>query len=80
MLIDTHAHLTDEKYKDNIDSIIKELDENKVKKVFTVASLSSFIATTVSPFVAVFFLSTIKYANHPIFGYKFLRFFKILVK
>lgn len=37
MLIDTHAHLTDEKYKDNIDNIISNLTENKIEKVFTVA-------------------------------------------
>ena len=37
MLIDTHAHLTDERYKDNLDQLITELYNNKVEKVFTVA-------------------------------------------
>jgi len=37
MLIDTHAHLTDSKYLDSIDAIIKDLDSNGVDKVFTIA-------------------------------------------
>lgn len=37
MLIDTHAHLTDEKFKDIRDQIISKLNENNVEKVFTVA-------------------------------------------
>ena len=37
MLIDTHAHLTDEHYKDNIEEIITKFEENKLEKVFTVA-------------------------------------------
>ncbi|MBE5757794.1 MAG: TatD family deoxyribonuclease [Clostridiales bacterium] len=37
MLIDTHAHLTDEAYKDNVDEIITQLKDNKIEKVFTVA-------------------------------------------
>ena len=37
MLIDTHAHLTDEKYKDNQEEIISKFEENKLEKVFTVA-------------------------------------------
>ena len=37
MLIDTHAHLTDEKYTDNVDEIISKLQENNITKVFTVA-------------------------------------------
>lgn len=48
MLIDTHAHLTDEKYKDNIDSIITNLNENKVEKVFTVAYDKQSIRETFS--------------------------------
>ena len=36
MLIDTHAHLTDEKYSD-IDSLINNLKNDNVEKVFTVA-------------------------------------------
>ena len=37
MLIDTHAHLTDEHYKDTLDNLIASLQDNKVEKVFTVA-------------------------------------------
>ena len=37
MLIDTHAHLTDSKYKDNLDELISSLKDNNVEKVFTVA-------------------------------------------
>ena len=37
MLIDTHAHLTDEKYNDNRDELIRNLSDNNVEKVFTVA-------------------------------------------
>ena len=37
MLIDTHAHLTDEKYDENREEIINQLKENKVEKVFCVA-------------------------------------------
>ena len=58
MLIDTHAHLTDEKYDNDRDLVISSLNENRVEKVFTVASLSSFIATTVSPFLATGVFST----------------------
>ena len=36
MLIDTHAHLTDEKYE-NVDELINNLKTNNVEKVFTVA-------------------------------------------
>ena len=37
MLIDTHAHLTDEKYKDFLEELIKDLPTHNVGKVFTVA-------------------------------------------
>lgn len=37
MIIDTHAHLTDEKYNGCLEEIIKNLHENKIEKVFTVA-------------------------------------------
>jgi TatD DNase family protein len=37
MLIDTHAHLTDERYKDSLDDIINNLKINRIEKVFTVA-------------------------------------------
>ncbi|MGN0961474.1 MAG: TatD family hydrolase [Christensenellales bacterium] len=37
MLIDTHAHLTDEKYNDNREELINSLQDNNVEKVFTVA-------------------------------------------
>ena len=37
MLIDTHAHLNDEKYADNLDELVSQLKDNKVEKVFTVA-------------------------------------------
>lgn len=37
MLIDTHAHLTDEKYDSNREDIINNLVANGVEKVFTVA-------------------------------------------
>lgn len=37
MLIDTHAHLTDEKYLGLKDEIIANLQENKIEKVFCVA-------------------------------------------
>ena len=37
MLIDTHAHLTDEKYDNDRDLVISSLNENRVEKVFTVA-------------------------------------------
>lgn len=36
MLIDTHAHLTSEEYKDYIDSLIKSLKDNNIEKVFTI--------------------------------------------
>lgn len=36
MLIDTHAHLTDEQYE-NVDELINNLKTNNVEKVFTVA-------------------------------------------
>ena len=37
MLIDTHAHLTDEKYDNDRNLVISSLNENRVEKVFTVA-------------------------------------------
>lgn len=37
MLIDTHAHLTDEKFNDIRDELIISLSNNRVEKVFTVA-------------------------------------------
>lgn len=37
MLIDTHAHLTDEKYKDYLDSLISSFNSDNLSKVFTVA-------------------------------------------
>lgn len=37
MLIDTHAHLTDDKYIDNRDKIINNLTNNNIEKVFCVA-------------------------------------------
>lgn len=37
MLIDTHAHLTDEKYDCDRDEVINSLKDNHVEKVFTVA-------------------------------------------
>ena len=47
MLIDTHAHLTDEKFNSNIDAIIKDLDYNGVDKVFTVAYNKETIISSV---------------------------------
>ena len=37
MLIDTHAHLTDEKFEGLTDEIIEKLEENRVEKVFCMA-------------------------------------------
>ena len=37
MLIDTHAHLTDTKYNDTREQMIKDFENNNVEKVFTVA-------------------------------------------
>ncbi len=37
MLIDTHAHLTDDRYSEYLDELIAKLSENSVEKVFTVA-------------------------------------------
>lgn len=37
MLIDTHAHLTDPRYNDDRDAIIKNLTADRVEKVFCVA-------------------------------------------
>lgn len=37
MIIDTHAHLIDEKYTGRLDQLIKDLTDNKIEKVFTVA-------------------------------------------
>lgn len=37
MLIDTHSHLTDEKYNSNQEQIISNLKSNNVEKAFTVA-------------------------------------------
>ena len=37
MLIDTHAHLTDVKYKDFLNTLIEDLPTHNVGKVFTVA-------------------------------------------
>ena len=47
MLLDTHAHLTDEKFNSNIDAIIKDLDYNGVDKVFTVAYNKATIISSV---------------------------------
>lgn len=47
MLIDTHAHLTDEKYNDTRKEIISHLTENKVEKVFTVAYSKDTILSSV---------------------------------
>ena len=38
MLIDTHAHLTDEKFLGLTDDIIKDLENQKVEKVFCMAT------------------------------------------
>ena len=48
MLIDTHAHLTDEKYNNNREEIINNLLDNKVEKVFTVAYNKKSILDAVS--------------------------------
>lgn len=37
MLIDTHAHLIDEKYNGRLEDLINELKDNNIDKVFTVA-------------------------------------------
>ena len=37
MLIDTHAHLNDNKYNENREELISSLFANNVEKVFTVA-------------------------------------------
>lgn len=37
MIIDTHAHLTDEKYDGYLESLIENLPKNNIEKVFTVA-------------------------------------------
>lgn len=37
MLIDTHAHLTDEKFNESREELINALENNRVEKVFTVA-------------------------------------------
>lgn len=37
MLIDSHAHLTDEAYKNNLNELITQLQQNRIEKVFTVA-------------------------------------------
>ena len=37
MLIDTHAHLTDDAYANNREELISNLKDNRVEKVFTVA-------------------------------------------
>ena len=37
MLIDTHAHLIDEKYNGRLEELINELKDNNIDKVFTVA-------------------------------------------
>ena len=37
MIIDTHAHLTDEKYNGRLEELISNLKNNNVEKVFTVA-------------------------------------------
>ncbi|MBQ7351789.1 MAG: TatD family hydrolase [Clostridia bacterium] len=37
MLIDTHAHLTDDKYENTLDSIVQNFENDKIEKVFTVA-------------------------------------------
>lgn len=47
MLIDTHAHLTDEKFNSNIDALIKDLDYNGIDKVFTVAYNKETIISSV---------------------------------
>ena len=43
MLIDTHAHLTDEKYNGSRDELINSLKDNNVEKAFTVAYNSESI-------------------------------------
>lgn len=47
MLIDTHAHLTDEKFDDIRDTLISQLSTNNVEKVFTVAYSKETIVTAV---------------------------------
>jgi len=48
MLIDTHAHLTDEKFDDCRQSIIDELKNNHVEKVFCVAYSKKTISEVVN--------------------------------
>lgn len=48
MLIDTHAHLTDEKYDGIREDLISKLVENKVDKVFTVAYNKKSILDTIA--------------------------------
>ena len=37
MLIDTHAHLNDDYFKDKLDKVILEASQNGVEKIFTVS-------------------------------------------
>lgn len=48
MLIDTHAHLTDEKYNDYRGQLIQNLTNEKVERVFTVAYDKQSILDSVS--------------------------------
>ena len=48
MLIDTHAHLIDEHYKENLDEMISKFEENKLEKVFTVAYSKQTIVDSIN--------------------------------
>jgi len=47
MIIDTHAHLTDEKYIGKVEEIINNLKSNNLEKVFTVAYNKESIISSV---------------------------------
>lgn len=47
MIIDTHAHLTDEKYIGKVEDIIHDLKSNNIEKVFTVAYNKASIISSV---------------------------------
>lgn len=47
MIIDTHAHLIDEKYDDRLDQLIADLKDNNIEKVFTVAFNKESIISSV---------------------------------
>jgi len=47
-MIDTHAHLDDEKFKDDVEEVVKRAEEAGLSKILTVSSAPGSIARTIA--------------------------------